>query len=118
MQLFRAEALEQNEKVLPRAAQIATGIGSIYVGGTVIVALGYWIVGMSLFDAICHAMTTIATGGYANYDASFALPKLNLQFLTILDHLPKNASAMRQHLFEKKDSPAAPAKEVDDFAGL
>lgn len=72
MQLFRAEALEQNEKVLPRAAQIATGIGSIYVGGTVIVALGYWLVGMNMFDAICHAMTTIATGGYANYDASFA----------------------------------------------
>lgn len=72
MQLFRAEALEQNEKVLPRAAQIATGIGGIYLGGTVIVAVGYWIVGMNPFDAICHAMTTIATGGYANYDASFA----------------------------------------------
>ncbi len=71
MQLFRAEALEQNEKVLPRAAQIATGIGGIYLGGTALVALGYWIVGMNAFDSITHAMTTIATGGYANYDASF-----------------------------------------------
>jgi len=71
MQLFRAEALEQNEKVLPRAAQIATGIGGVYLGGTVLVALGYWTVGMTAFDAMTHAMTTIATGGFANYDASF-----------------------------------------------
>jgi len=71
MQMFRAEALEQNEKVLPRAAQISSGIGAIYLGGTAIVAFGYWIVGMNGFDAICHAMTTIATGGYSNYDASF-----------------------------------------------
>lgn len=72
MQLFRAEALEQNEKVLPRAAQIATGIGSLYLAGTALVALGYWLVGMNGFDAVTHAMTTIATGGYANYDASFS----------------------------------------------
>lgn len=73
MQLFRAEALDQTEKVLPRAAQIATGIGGLYLGGTVLVFFGYWAVGMNAFDAICHAMTTIATGGYANYDASFAV---------------------------------------------
>ncbi len=71
MQLFRAEALEQNEKVLPRAAQIASGIGAIYLGGTVVVAAAYWFVGMNGFDAVTHAMTTISTGGYANYDASF-----------------------------------------------
>ncbi|MEQ8697391.1 MAG: potassium transporter TrkG, partial [Bauldia litoralis] len=73
MQLFRAEALEQNEKVLPRAAQIATGIGGIYLGGTALVAAGYWLVGMNMFDAVTHAMTTISTGGYANYDSSFGV---------------------------------------------
>lgn len=73
MQLFRAEALEQQEKVLPRAAQIASGIGGIYVGGTTLIALAYWAAGMSIFDAITHAMTTVATGGYANYDASFGV---------------------------------------------
>ncbi len=73
MQLFRAEALEQNEKVLPRAAQIAFGIGSLYVGGTVLVAIAYWLIGMNGFDAVTHSMTTISTGGYANYDSSFAV---------------------------------------------
>ncbi len=73
MQLFRAEALEQNEKVLPRAAQIASGIGGLYLGGTALVAFGYWIVGMSAFDAVTHAMTTISTGGFANYDSSFGV---------------------------------------------
>lgn len=73
MQLFRAEALEQNEKVLPRAAQIATGIGGVYLGCTLLVTLGYWAAGMNGFDAITHAMTTISTGGYANYDASFGI---------------------------------------------
>ncbi|MGZ0189257.1 MAG: TrkH family potassium uptake protein [Alphaproteobacteria bacterium] len=72
MQLFRAEASEQNEKVLPRAAQIASGIGGVYLAGTMLVAAGYWLVGMNGFDAVTHAMTTIATGGYANYDASFS----------------------------------------------
>ncbi len=71
MQLFRAEALEQHEKVLPRAAQIAVGIGGVYLTCTIIVAAGYWLVGMNTFDAITHAMTTISTGGYANYDSSF-----------------------------------------------
>lgn len=73
MQLFRAEAAEQNEKVLPRAAQIASGIGGIYVGGTTLIAAAYWIAGMNVFDAVTHAMTTVATGGYANYDASFGV---------------------------------------------
>ena len=73
MQLFRAEALEQNEKVLPRAAQIATGIGGLYLGGTVLVAAAYWLCGMTGFDAVTHAMTTIATGGFANYDSSFGV---------------------------------------------
>ncbi|MEQ9121125.1 MAG: TrkH family potassium uptake protein, partial [Alphaproteobacteria bacterium] len=73
MQLFRAEALEQNEKVLPRAAQIATGIGGIYLGGTIFIAGLYWAFGMNGFDAVTHAMTTISTGGYANYDSSFGV---------------------------------------------
>ncbi|MGE5767187.1 MAG: TrkH family potassium uptake protein [Bacteroidota bacterium] len=69
MQLFRVEAFDA-DKVLPRAAQIAGGIAIVYVLLTGVGVLVLWSLGMSGFDAICHTMTSIATGGFANYDAS------------------------------------------------
>jgi trk system potassium uptake protein len=72
MQLFRTESTDLSEKVLPRAAQIASAIGAIYLTVTTLCAFLYWLAGMSPFDAAAHAMTTIATGGYSTYDASFA----------------------------------------------
>src|SRR3546814_2269801 len=71
MQLFRIAAFDA-DKVLPRAAQIAGGIGIVYVFLTSVGALVLWSLGMSGFDAISHAMTSIATGGFSNYDASIA----------------------------------------------
>lgn len=70
MQLFRVEAFEA-DKVLPRAAQVAAGIAGLYVALTTLAAIGYWVLGMSGFDAVAHAMTSIATGGYSTHDASF-----------------------------------------------
>ena len=58
------------EKVLPKAASLAAGIGGIYVVLTLMCSLGYMATGMSGFDAVCHAMTTLATGGYSTSDAS------------------------------------------------
>ncbi|EYD71068.1 TrkH family potassium uptake protein [Limimaricola hongkongensis] len=72
MQVFRSEAFETMGKILPRAAEIASGIAVIYVGLTLACALAYITTGMEPFDAVVHAMTTIATGGFANSDASFA----------------------------------------------
>ncbi|TFL17870.1 TrkH family potassium uptake protein [Jannaschia formosa] len=71
MQIFRSEAFETMGKVLPRAAEIASQISTIYVGITLACALAYYAGGMQPFDAIVHAMTTLSTGGFANYDASF-----------------------------------------------
>ncbi len=70
MQLFRMESSDQGEKALPRAAQIASVIGIIYLLLSLAVAGGYWMAGMSGFDAVAHAMTTIATGGFSTYDSS------------------------------------------------
>jgi trk system potassium uptake protein len=70
MQLFRMESSDQSEKALPRAAQIASAIGVIYTLLTGIWAFGYWLAGMSGFEALAHAMTTIATGGFSTSDAS------------------------------------------------
>lgn len=70
MQLFRMESSDQSDKALPRAAQVASVIGIIYVLLTVAWAGGYWLAGMSGFDAVAHAMTTIATGGFSTSDDS------------------------------------------------
>jgi len=70
MQLFRMESSDQSDKALPRAAQVASVIGIIYVLLTLAWAAGYWLAGMSGFDAVAHAMTTIATGGFSTVDDS------------------------------------------------
>jgi trk system potassium uptake protein TrkH len=70
MQLVRAESSDLSEKILPRAAQLASAIGLIYLALTLFCAILYWYAGMLPFDAAAHAMTTIATGGYSTSDAS------------------------------------------------
>ena len=70
MQLFRMESSDRSEKVLPRVAQIASAIGIIYVVISMICATAYWLAGMTAFEAITHAMTTIATGGFSTSDGS------------------------------------------------
>ena len=72
MQIFRTEAFDTFGKILPRATEIASRISVIYLALTLICALAYIGAGLDAFDATVHAMTTIATGGFANYDASFA----------------------------------------------
>lgn len=71
MQVFKSEAFDTGGKVLPRAAEIASRITSIYVVLTVLCYLCYIIVGMSGFDALNHALTTLSTGGFSTHDASF-----------------------------------------------
>ena len=71
MQIFRAEGFDTMGKILPRATQIASQISVIYVSLTLLCALLYMLFGMEAFDASVHALTTIATGGFSTYDASF-----------------------------------------------
>lgn len=71
MQIFRSEAFETMGKILPRAGEIASSISVIYLGLTVACGLAYMATGMGPFDALVHAMTTVSTGGMANYDSSF-----------------------------------------------
>lgn len=70
MQLFRLESSDMGEKILPRAASLAGGISLIYLTLTILCFIGYMMTGMNWFDAIAHAMTTLATGGYSTSDAS------------------------------------------------
>ncbi|HEX7007518.1 MAG TPA: TrkH family potassium uptake protein [Alphaproteobacteria bacterium] len=70
MQLFRTEGAEAQEQLLPRAATQITGIGIAYVGTTVAIGIALWLAGMTGFDAIVHAMTSISTGGFSTHDRS------------------------------------------------
>ncbi|AXI54044.1 potassium transporter TrkH [Sulfitobacter sp. JL08] len=72
MQIFRSEGFDTFGKILPRATEISSRISVIYIGLTLACTIAYISTGMNAFDATVHAMTTIATGGFSNYDASFA----------------------------------------------
>jgi len=71
MQLFRSEGFDTMGKVLPRAGEIASSISVVYLFLTASCIVAYSIVGMDFFDAVVHALTTVSTGGFSNYDASF-----------------------------------------------
>lgn len=72
MQLYRAETPGpmRDEKLTPRLTHTAKALLYIYSSLTVACALAYWAAGMSLFDAICHSYTTVATGGFSTHDES------------------------------------------------
>jgi trk system potassium uptake protein TrkH len=70
MQLFKIESSDKPEKILPRTSQIAFIIISTYLVLTFFCAFFYKVLGMSLFDSIAHAMTTIATGGFSTHNDS------------------------------------------------
>ena len=72
MQLFRLEFTERSEKSSPRMRSMAIGIVEIYVFLTALCFMVYWLLGMTPFDALNHAMTTICTAGFSTHDASFA----------------------------------------------
>jgi len=70
MQLFKISNSDSSEKILPKSEEIALRLIYIYSGLTTICAISYKILGMNTFDSITHSMTTIATGGFSNYNES------------------------------------------------
>lgn len=73
MQLFRAEVPEIGvEKLKPRIIDMAKSLWYIYAGLTAILMVLLFTAGMSFFDAVCHAFTTMATGGFSTKSLSVA----------------------------------------------
>ena len=72
MQLYRAETPGpvKDSKLTPRITQTAKVLFFIYTSLTAACTLSYWIAGMSFFDAISHAFSTVAIGGFSTYDDS------------------------------------------------
>lgn len=73
MQFFRSEGFDTLGKVLPRALDISSALIQIYVWLTVACAITYFALGMSGFEAVVHALTTVSTGGFSTSDKSFGL---------------------------------------------
>ncbi|MHC5347984.1 TrkH family potassium uptake protein [Pseudomonas sp. A46] len=72
MRLFQTESSDRSDKVMPRSHMVAKYIVAIYVGLSILSALAFWWAGMGPFDAINHAMSAIATGGFSTSDQSLA----------------------------------------------
>ena len=70
MQLFKISNNDSSEKILPKSKEIALRLIYIYSSLTALCAITYNIFGMDIFDSITHSMTTIATGGFSNYNQS------------------------------------------------
>ena len=75
MQLFKMEGPDSTEQILPRTIEVAAIIMSTYVILTLFCGFFYWIFGMTIFDSISHAMTTIATGGFSTHNDSIGFFK-------------------------------------------
>ena len=82
MQLFIISTSNTKEKILPKSKEISIRLIIIYLSLTLVCALFYKIFGMSFFDSIVHSMTTIATGGFSNYNESIGYFNSSLIELT------------------------------------
>lgn len=71
MQLFQTESSEKGGSEMAGAARFAAATLWVYLGLIVLCGVVYALGGMSPFDAAVHALTTLSSGGYSNYDASF-----------------------------------------------
>ena len=70
MQLFKISSNDSTEKILPKSKEIALRLIYIYSGLTIFCGISYNVFGMNFFDSLSHSMTTIATGGFSNYNQS------------------------------------------------
>ena len=93
MQLFKISSNDSSEKLLPKSKEVALRLIYVYLALTTLCALTYKIFGMSTFDSFTHSMTTIATGGFSNYNESIgyfnSLPiEISSMVFIILGSLP------------------------------
>jgi trk system potassium uptake protein TrkH len=71
MQLFKAEAPgPTKDKLTPRIAETAKILWILYLGVTIAEAALLYFGGMTLFDSVCHSLSTISTGGFSPHDRS------------------------------------------------
>ncbi|WP_325891242.1 TrkH family potassium uptake protein [Grimontia sp. NTOU-MAR1] len=70
MRLFQTESSDWSAKSSPRTKNVAISIIKVYVSLSALCFVAYWLAGMTAFEAVNHAMTTLSTGGYSTSDSS------------------------------------------------
>ena len=93
MQLFKISSNDSSEKLLPKSKEISLRLIYVYLTLTTLCATTYKFFGMNTFDSLTHSMTTIATGGFSNYNESigyFNSPSIEISSMVfiILGSLP------------------------------
>ncbi|WP_250460613.1 TrkH family potassium uptake protein [Microbulbifer litoralis] len=85
MQLYKAEipGPVKDTKLTPRIAETARALFVIYITLTALCSLGYWWAGMTVFDAVGHAFSTVANGGFSTHDASMGFYANNHAIMVI-----------------------------------
>ncbi|WP_226643834.1 TrkH family potassium uptake protein [Microbulbifer variabilis] len=85
MQLYKTEipGPVKDTKLTPRIAETARALIVIYLILTILCSLGYWWAGMTVFDAIGHAFSTVANGGFSTHDASMGFYAHNRAIMLI-----------------------------------
>ncbi len=71
MQLFRTESSDRAGRLYSTARGIVWRITLVYSGMTMVCAIAYALAGMTAFDAVNHALTTLPTGGFSPRDGNF-----------------------------------------------
>ncbi len=85
MQLLKISSGDSSEKILPKSKQISLRLVLIYFSLTLLCAFFYKICGMNFFDSLTHSMTTIATGGFSNYNQSIGFfESAKIEYVSII----------------------------------
>lgn len=107
MHLFAAESVgPMRAKLHPRISVTARWILTVYIGLTVIATVAFYFSGMGWFDAVCHSMATVSTGGFSTKQASiaaFASPLI--EYMTVLFMFLGGVSLSLQYLLIFKGRP-------------
>ena len=87
MQLYRAETPGpmKDTRLTPRIKETAKALWYIYLALTIACGAAYKLAGMGWFDAVCHAFSTVAIGGFSTHDASFAhFPQTSIRLIAMV----------------------------------
>lgn len=102
MALFSAESAGPSKtKISPHIATTGKVICGIYALLTAVCCFVYWICGMDFFDAICHAFSTLASGGFSTKNTSVSEFSPLIQYMIILFMIPAGMNFLLIYRFFK-----------------
>ncbi|WNO09160.1 TrkH family potassium uptake protein [Teredinibacter sp. KSP-S5-2] len=105
MQLYRAETPGpvKDSKLTPRITETAKALFFIYLSLTIACAFGYWLTGMTPFDAITHSFSTVAIGGFSTHDASMGFFNDSRTYLVCMFFMVLSGVNFALHFFAWRD---------------